>query len=180
MSSSRCVVFFRRSSSFCLSACTIVSLTTMCWSSRTSMTNSLWNSLSILTMIDLIDASHSTRTPVACEKEEEVSRQYGRGRGEEGWEGATAGQLLASYGSWHRGKSPLEAFNRPGKASLSETTLAVFCARYLGTSCQKGAAGLVVQPLEIGVDSNKAYGWMSGVFAADYVGTVDGRVDAAS
>lgn len=64
ISSSFPTVFFRRSSSLCLSFCTIVSFTTRCWSSRTSMTNSLLNSLSMLTMMDLIEASHSTRTPV--------------------------------------------------------------------------------------------------------------------
>lgn len=83
MSSSRCVVFLRRSSSFIFSAWTMVSFTTMCWSSRTSMTNSLLNSLSMLTMMDLIDASHSTRTPA---------------REEEGGPGSVVGRVVRGGG----------------------------------------------------------------------------------
>lgn len=58
------VVSLRRSSSICLSFCSIVSLITTCSSSRSSMMYSWPLLVSMLTMMDLIDGSHSTRTPV--------------------------------------------------------------------------------------------------------------------
>lgn len=56
----------RTSSSFCLSKGTIFSLTTTLSSSKSSMMKS-WLSLSMFTMMDLMEGSHSIRTPAVCE-----------------------------------------------------------------------------------------------------------------
>lgn len=56
----------RTSSSFCLSKGTIFSLTTTLSSSKSSMMKS-WLSLSMFTMMDLMEGSHSIRTPGVCE-----------------------------------------------------------------------------------------------------------------